>query len=152
MLSDKLIRLLKSFSRSQMIRFRKYLISPFFNENEKLVQLFDLIEADFQEMVNQKKELPKLEKKIVWGQLFGAASYKDAQLRRICSDLSREAMHFLSYMEFKRNPIDEQIYLLKSINEPNLSKHFVGVVRQAREFQQKEGYQKWIRFILHDTK
>jgi len=141
MLSDKLIRLLLSFTKPQMVSFRKYLISPFFNENELLVRLFDLIDKDFSKSGTSKREVAPLEKKSVWIELFGSKPYKDARLRRLCSDLTQEAMQFLAYFEFKRNPVDEQIYLLKVLNQSHLSKHFIGVVRQAREFQKKVGYE-----------
>jgi len=141
MLSDKLIRLLKSFSKPQMNRFRKYLISPFFNENEILVRLFDLIKDNFDKSNPVKKEVKDLEKSDVWNELFASVPYKDAQLRRLCSDLTREAMHFLAYLELEKNPVEEQVYLLRAINQPQLNKHFMGVVRQTKELQHKNGYE-----------
>ncbi len=141
MLSDKLIRLLMSFSKPQMTRFRKYLISPFFNENEQLVQLFDLIVEWFSKSNLSKEKVEHLEKRDVWKKMFDSVPYKDARLRRLCSDLTQEAMRFLAYLELERNPVDEQVYLLKVLNQSELSKHFIGVARQAREFQRKEGYE-----------
>lgn len=151
MLSDKLIRLLLSFSKPQMLRFRKYLISPFFNENEHLVCLFDLIEHSFN---RPKQGVKELKKELVWKELFGSAPYKDARMRRLCSDLTQEAIQFLSYLEFKGNPVDEQIYALKALNQLQLSKHFIGVLRQARGIQQKIGYENsayhYARFKIED--
>ncbi len=134
MLSDKLIRLLRSFSKPQLSRFRKFLISPFFNENETLVQLFDQIVHCFQQDVTP-------EKKAVWEVLQGSAPYKDAQFRRYCSDLSKAAMEFLSITRFKSDPMAESIYLLPAINDPGLSKHFIGALRQAKATQEKLGHQ-----------
>ncbi len=142
MLSDKLTRLLASFSRPEMTRFRKYLVSPFFNENEHLVRLFDLVDVALSKVKPSKEEeVLNLGKKEVWEKLFDLAPYKDARLRRLCSDLTREAMRFLAYTELERNPIDEQVYLLKVLNQSSLTKHFTGVVRQAGEYQKKEGFE-----------
>jgi len=141
MLSDKLIQLLKSFSKVQLNQFRKYLISPFFNENQRLIQFFDLIYQSFQTCKAGEGKINTLEKKAVWKILFQNKPYKDSQMRRLSSDLTREARHFLAYSQFKLDPMTEQIYLLPAVNEPRLTKHFISSVRQAKDVQRKMGFQ-----------
>ncbi|MBK9016822.1 MAG: hypothetical protein IPM82_23695 [Saprospiraceae bacterium] len=54
MLNTKLVAFLRTFSRFDLAQFRKYLVSPFFNEKEELTQLFEQLAAS--EMVTGKSE------------------------------------------------------------------------------------------------
>ncbi len=140
MLSDKLISLLNTFSKPQLNNFKKYLSSPFFNENQDLISLFDIINYQLASPVNNGEKYPQLEKENVWKKLFPQKKYKDVQLRRLCSDLTKMAHSFLAYKQFKNTPFQEQTYLLSAINEPDLNKHFTGIVRQTRDLQQRVGF------------
>lgn len=137
MLSNKLISLLETFPPSDLISFKKYLASPFFNENENLSDLFELI-------VNHLKKDPtkvkQLKKQDVWKKLFGSSPYQDVQFRRICSDLTKMAFGYLTFKEFKKSQIQEQTTLLSALNHPQLDKHFVGVIRQIHHLQDKMKY------------
>lgn len=137
MISPKLLILLQNFSKSELKGFKKFLQSSFHNENQDLVKLYKIIESQLRKSNWGDKENKHLEKKIVWKKIKGTAPYLDEQMRRICSDLTKKAYHFLAYNEFKQNPIDELIYLLPNINTPSLNKHFAGVTRQADLIQDK---------------
>ncbi len=141
MLSDKLVSLLFTFSKSKLNNFKKYLSSPFFNENQDLINLFNQINQQLQFTNNNNgKGLPYLKKEEVWKKLFPKKKYADVQLRRLCSDLTKMAHGFLAYNQFKNTPFQEQTYLLSAINDPGLNKHFTGVVRQTRDMQEKVGF------------
>ena len=137
MISPKLLVLLQNFSKPELKGFYKFLQSSFHNENQDLVKLFEIIEAQFPISNDNDKKNTNFEKKIVWKKIKGNTPYKDEQMRRICSDLTKKAYHFLAYNEFKKNPMDELIYLLPVINTPSLNKHFSGATRQANLIQQK---------------
>ena len=66
MLSDKLISLLKTFSKYDLNAFGKYLASPFFNENKDLITLFSLIQKSFKQTQTNGIKTNGLEKKEVW--------------------------------------------------------------------------------------
>ena len=140
MLSDKLLSLLSTFSKSQLNGFNKYLSSPVFNENKDLIRLFNLISTHFEKSRNNGSTVKHLEKKEVWKRLYPSKEFVDVQIRRLCSDLTKSAHSYLAYTQFKNTPLQEQTFLLSAINEPALNKHFTGVVRQTREMQKKAGY------------
>lgn len=137
MISPKLLVLLQNFSKPELKGFNKFLQSSFHNENQDLVKLYKIIEAQFQKPNWSDKENIHFEKKIVWQKIKGDTPYLDEQMRRISSDLTKKAYHFLAYNEFKKNPMDELIYLLPTINTPSLNKHFAGATRQADLIQEK---------------
>ena len=140
MLSDKLTSLLFTFSKTKLNAFSKYVSSPFFNENQDIIRLFDIVNDHISLSNNNGVPKSQLGKKEVWNKLYPEKKYADVQLRRLCSDLTKIAHSFLAYNQFKTTPFQEQTYLLSAINEPDLNKHFTGVVRQTRDLQEKVGF------------
>ena len=136
--SKKLTSLLSSFSKNELIQFGKYLNSPFFNENQLLIILFDQIRP-FLKNTPKRQAFP--EKAYFWNQLYPATPYNDAQLRRICSDLLKLSYGFMAHQALEKDPVQEQIYILSSLSELKLEKHFNGSARQATVLQQKSGLQ-----------
>ena len=138
MISKKLISLLASFSRIELNRFKKYLNSPFFNENELLSRLFNTIvpfivsnEFNTQHFQN----IP--DKPFFWKKLYPNTPFDDAQMRRLSSELLKMAYGFLTHNSLKVDIIQEQIYLLSSLSQRKLNKHFNGVARQVDQLQAK---------------
>ena len=134
MLSNKLITLLKSFSSSDLLRFRKYLVSPFFNENENLIALYDLL---FPYLKSKEETHPPqiTDKRVVWKTLFPKEPYKDVKMRRLCSDLTKHGLSFLSIQQFKNTPLAATTYLLDPLNDAALSKQYEHVCRAANEVE-----------------
>ena len=137
MVNTKLFTFLQTFSRQELVQLRKYLVSPFFNENEDLIRLFDLAQDD---EVLQGKTNKKEQQLGLWRKLFPRKPYDDTRFRRLCSDLLRLAMGFAAYRQYQSNPATEQVFLLHSLASTRLEKHFDGIVRQARNEQDKSGY------------
>lgn len=131
MISLKLLALLRNFTKPELKGFSKFLNSAFHNENQDLITLFNVIEVQLHKSILSDKENPFLEKQFAWTKIKGNIPYIDEQMRRLSSDLTKKAYQFLSYKEFKRNPLNELIYLLPNINFPALNKHFTAATRQA---------------------
>ena len=78
--SKKLITLLQTFSTLELNRFRKYLASPYFNEHDIFLKLFDEVEKYIRHSLpNHDVPSPK---QIIWQQIFNNTPYNDAQMRR----------------------------------------------------------------------
>jgi len=137
MISPKLLVLLQNFSKHNRDSFEKYLQSSFHNENQDLINLLKIINLQLSKPNIDVKQNSQLDKKIVWKKIKENAPYQDEQMRRMSSDLIKKTYQFLAYNEFKKNPMDELIYLLPTINTPNLNKHFAGVNRQLELIQKK---------------
>ena len=134
MLSDKLISLLQSFSKTDLNRFEKYLISPFFNENEDQVKLFDILNKHLR---STDPDLKPIKKQEVWRMLFGKSPYNDILLRRLCSDLTQMALNYIAYKQYKNQPLLIESNMLYATNVPKLDKHFNGILRKVKA-RQKE--------------
>lgn len=133
MLSDKLISLLKSFSRVDLNRFEKYLLSPFFNENQEQIKLFQLLNKYLKD---ESINLKLLKKQETWKIVFGTTVYNDTLFRRTCSDLTQHALNYLAIREYKTQPLLVETNILRAINSPKLDKHFNGILRKVRGRQE----------------
>ena len=94
MLSKKLLSLLQTFSKQDLSQFRKFIHSPYYNENQELIQLFQLINDEFNHNSSKLDDI-SLEKKLAWKKRFDEKVYQDTKMRRLSSDLNKLAERFL---------------------------------------------------------
>lgn len=132
MLSDKLISLLKSFSKTDLNNFEKYLNSPFFNENREQIVFFNILNKHLRKI---EEGIEPLKKKEVWKQLFGSKPYNDVLFRRICSDQTQMALQYLSFKEYKDQALSIERNMLAATNSPKLEKHYKGILRKIKSRQ-----------------
>ena len=150
MLGEKLVSLLQTFSRYELNRFRKFLLSPYLNDQEDLTRLFDILDNILRKDVNA---LAETDKQSVWKLLYPKKKYDDAHLRRLASDLTQSALRFLVEEGRKRDPLGEALELQKVLEKPELQKHLSGVERQIRKYlETSAGQSTWYylsQFRLH---
>ncbi len=127
MFSDKLISLLQTFSRVEMTRLHKFLQSPYFNDQKEVTRLFEWIS---QAMRKGETSLPNLSKEKVWTALYPKRLLDDAQLRRLASDLTQLALHFLVQEARRQDPLGEALELQQVLERPELKKHLDATERQ----------------------
>ena len=119
MQNSKLIDLLKTFEKEDWRWFRKFLLSPYFNSREELVFFCDYLRSqtpDFNEKAIRKE---KVFKKIYPGQ-----KYDEKQISYAMNFLLGQAERFLAQREIETKPPLINNYLLKSLVDRNLDKHY----------------------------
>jgi len=136
LISNKLITLLKTLSKPDLNQLEKYLTSPFFNENEDLIRLFEYINK-FLRTRDQTHIEQNMEKVYIWQQLFAKKKYDDVKMRRLTSDLNKLVLSFIAYKGFKNTPQSEFLYLLNSLSNSGLNKQYEGLLKQAETAQKK---------------
>ncbi len=136
LISTKLLTLLKTFSKHDLNSFKKFVASPFHNEQEELMQLFAIINQYFRSPEKEQKANP-LEKEMVWQYIFGQKKYNDVRLRRLSSDLIKLVYSFLSYNSYQKDGLSEQLNLLKALRQLSLNKHFDGTFKQIAQSLEK---------------
>jgi hypothetical protein len=154
MINNKLLSILENLSKYDLNQLRKYIVSPFFNENEKVIQLFDLLDGKLRSKISiQSKEDWEEFIRFAWNKIYSPKTkYNDVKFRRLCSDLNKLAQDFLGYKEYELQPLTQFNFVLKALNERNLNKHFLAVERQARNINNKAKYRNadtfWENFRL----
>lgn len=148
--SEKLVSLLQTFSRYELNRFRKFLLSPYLNDQEDLTRLFDILDTTLRKDANA---LPNMDKKVVWKNMYPKKPYDDAHLRRLASDLTQAGLRFLVEEARKQDPLSEALELQKVLEKPGLQKHLSGVERQIKKhLEASVGQSTWYylsQFRLH---
>ena len=146
--SEKLISLLQTFSKYELNRFRKFMQSPYLNDQEDLTRLFEFINEAL-----RKDEVSVLDKQAVWKALYPKQKFDDTHLRRLASDLTQSALRFLVEEARKQDPLAEALELQKVLEKPELQKHLAGVERQIKkEFEIASGQSTWYylsQFRMH---
>ncbi|MGB0929857.1 MAG: hypothetical protein ACPGVB_03725 [Chitinophagales bacterium] len=131
----KLTSLLESLDVYETNRCRKFLQSPFFNEDERLVRLFDLL-------ISAKKHHHTIlfSKQEIWLELKEKMPFKDTKFRRWCSDLTQLVLQFLAQEAHQNKEMPEQQYFIEVIQERNLEKFFHVGFRNAENtlFKRKQ--------------
>ncbi|MCB9305015.1 MAG: hypothetical protein H6565_00330 [Lewinellaceae bacterium] len=127
---NKLFSLLQTFSKYDLNRFRKFLLSPYFNDHEDLVHLFEIINHTLRV---DPEAIDSLEKEDVWKRLYPKRKFDDAHLRRLSSELHHLALRFLVEEARKQDPLSESLELQRILEKPELQKHLTGVERQIRK-------------------
>ncbi len=124
MFGEKLLSILQTLSKVERNRFRKYLLSPYLNDQADLIVLFDVTDKAFRD--GTFTELNRLQ---VWEKLYPNKPYNDAQLRRLSSDLNQMTLRFLSAEARNQNPLAEALDLQRLLEKPELKKHVAAVER-----------------------
>lgn len=150
MFSDKLVSLLQTFSKYELNRFKKFLQSPYFNDQDDLLQLFEIVNRTLR---SDDQQMAALEKNNLWKALYPNRRFDDAHLRRLSSDLNQLAMRFMVEEARKQETLSEALELQRILEKPELQKHLSGVERQIRkQLQSMPGQSTWYylsQFRLH---
>ncbi|MBK8921823.1 MAG: hypothetical protein IPM81_09960 [Saprospirales bacterium] len=130
MFSDKLLALLLGFSKYDLNRFRKFLLSPYYNDQEDILRLFEVVNHAIR---RGKEAVGQLDKPAVWKALYPGRPFDDAHLRRLTSDLTVLAQRFI-VAEFRQaDPLTEALDLQKALGMFDLQKHLVAADRQVEK-------------------
>ena len=117
MTDSKVYIALTHLSIYELNSFRKYLESPYFNMNEKLLTLFDLYAFRI-----RKESDDELTKEEVWSVLFPNKKYSDPKLRKLNSDLLKVFEEFLAQKSFDSNRFLKNNLILRAIRTRKIEK------------------------------
>lgn len=147
-MQNKLTSILDSLNAYEINRFKKYLQSPYFNEEKRLVRLLEILSS------KKKKQpsTPPISKQVIWQQLEGKKMpFNDAKFRRYCSDLNRLTLQFLAQEAYEQEPMLEQQYILKLVQNRKLEKFYHSSFRNAKNTLSKQKL-KDAHFYFHQYK
>ncbi|HMQ49091.1 MAG TPA: hypothetical protein PKA00_16510 [Saprospiraceae bacterium] len=117
--------LLETFSKSEQEQFLSFLRSPFFNENEDLVHLFEVLKPYLNNAAAES------DKKVIWKELFPGKKFDDAKLRLLCSKMTYLAFDFLKTAR-QSSLSSQQLDLLKILRQRKLDKHSSSLLKKMQ--------------------
>ncbi len=166
MISATLLGMLSKFNPKEFKDFGEFVKSPFFNKNIHVKQLYDYLKKFYPEFSDKK-----LDKEVVFKNLYEAKKYNDGFLRTVIYNLGKLAEDYLAYINFRKDDLNRGISLLKELNDRKLEKVFLRYYAEIEEdinsltyhdndyfykkFElqnQKETYMDWSKFKHKDFK
>lgn len=128
MQSSKLYSILQNFDKYEQGRCRKFLQSPYFNVNQTLVDLYDLLIED----VNGKRKNKSLDKELIWKDLKLNGAYDDVRFRKYCSDLLKMLERYMSQEIYENTPLQQATYLIEAVGQKKMEKLYNTAMKTAR--------------------
>lgn len=133
MRNTKLYSVLEYFDKKEQSHLRKFLQSPYFNSNQDLVRIFELIVKH----INSSKNGKPFEKKDVWATIQQTKPYDDVRFRKYMSDLLKLIEGFLAQTSFENAPLLQAVTLLEAVEKKNLEKIYNSSIKSARRLSEK---------------
>ena len=130
-----LVSILKTFSKKEIREFRKWLHSPFHNQRQDIIKLFEFFFED-----NHLHKEGYLDKPTVFSWTFPKETYDDAKMRQVIFFLMQAVEQFLAYQEFFKNPIAVKSSLAKSYRKRTLDKSFEKTIKSVQKAQEEKGF------------
>ena len=119
MTNSKLIACLMTLEKGEWLRLSQFVRSPYFNKNEEVILLFDLLRSlspDF---------TPKtIEKQSIYNRLFPNTPYDGKHMNYLMNFLLKVVEQFLSVEQYLLSPQQSKLGLLEAYLKRNLIKHY----------------------------
>ncbi|MGH2575940.1 MAG: hypothetical protein ACRDFC_09610, partial [Ignavibacteria bacterium] len=154
MIHSKALEIIKGLSKIELHRFERFLESPFFNPNRKLPKLCRVLEKYYPEF-----DSAKFTKEDVFRRIYGNEKYNDARLRKVFSDLYKEAERFLVILKLDENKEMYHQILLGELDSRKLDNLFFLKYEESNEHLDKGGMQydyflekhllDWLKITFH---
>ena len=133
MYNSKLYSILNDFNKYEQNRCRKYILSPYFNKNQGIIELFEGIIGE----INQTSDA-KFTKELLWERMEPGKLFSDVRFRKYCSDLLKLLEGFLAQEVYQENPLHQATYLIEAVSQRKFSKLFNSTLRTARRLSDQQ--------------
>ena len=129
----KITRALTRLIIYELNSFRRFLLSPYFNQNEAFVVFFDMLN----EAIRADKDPGSVDSREVWARIYGADTpYNDVKFRKLSSDLFALFEEFIMQKEMEGDGSEKLRLLMKAYINRNLSELYGSLIHHI-EFNKK---------------
>lgn len=131
----KIIQVLRSFSNKELKTLEKFVASPYFNENQYIVNLFDFL----------KKYAPKfsssqLTTENAFYYVYPREVYKEQTITKLLSKLYKIIEAFIAHDMYEKQAVVQKINIMDYHNNRLLFKFFPSQLKDANKLQKKVKY------------
>ncbi len=124
----KLFDILSVFSENQISQFGKFICSPYFNQNQTLISLWEYLST-----FHPNYDNPLLVSDKLWSYLFPNRSFDDSEIRRIRSSLLKKVEKFIAISRLEEQKILLQSEVMHFYTENLLKKHAKSTLETAKK-------------------
>lgn len=140
MKDNNLLILLKNLSAYEMNKLRKFIVSPYFNKSQKIIDLFDTLKSDVLKSTLKTKEY-------YYSKIYINEDYNDQKYRNLNSDLFQLTLKFLAQEEYEKDHRSQANNLIVSVQERELKPLFKKSISTALKMMDKVPYQDGYSYL-----
>jgi hypothetical protein len=129
MKEKKIVKAIIKLDAYELNSFKKFLLSPFFNLNEKCIAYFDL----FHEAIKDERDLSSISNEEIWKHTFGEVMYEDVKLRKLSSDLYNLYDDFIVQKQLEQEKANYLSLKLKAYRNRNIKELYTSVIVDAEQ-------------------
>ena len=137
--NSKLYSALTYFDKYEQNRLRKYINSPYFNKNEGIIYLFEILTSHINKYRNST-EVTNLDKEAIWKKIYHDKKYDDIRFRKLNSDLLKLVEGFLAQQTFENNQLNQSTCLLTAVEKKSMNELFESSSRIAKRISKQQAH------------
>ena len=135
MQKSRLIEVFSSLSKKDLRDLKKFVCSPFFNQRQDVIDLFDYLEQYM-----PFKNLDVVRKEVVYNAIFPKEKYDEKRICYTMSFLYKCIKDFLAYNEFTSDSVNNQLYLARATRKRRLVRAFEAEIKLAEKMLQQQNF------------
>lgn len=132
---SSLLQIASKLTSQEFREFGDYVRSPFFNKNESVSRLYDYIALKYPDFDDEM-----LNKEVVFKKLFPGAKYNESFMKTLIFNLSHLAEDYLGYLQYSKEPLGRETYILRELDERNIEGLFLRKLKTAEENLERVKY------------
>lgn len=117
----------------ELNRLQKFILSPYFNANESITDLFQVLLDSL-----KKKNKTPIGKHDVWEMIFSKKAYNDVKFRKLQSDLLKLIEDFLAQEIYEKNPMHRSNYLLEAVSKKKIEKLYSTTIKYSERLANQQ--------------
>lgn len=117
--NSKLLQILASFSEAEFKEFGQFMRSPYFNNSERLVKLYEFLKAIYPHF--EKRPLGRDE---LFRVMYPGQKFDDSKLRNRLALMTRRVEDYLIDLEFRQRPFEKKVCLVSQLAHRKLDEWF----------------------------
>lgn len=129
---SSVIQLLKTFSKTEIREFDKFVHSPYLNNRAAVAVFFDEIKNFYPGF-----ESRNFNKQAVFNSLYPGNRYRDDVIRRMCSNLLKLAEDYLSDVSNRKEKFNHHRNVLEQFQKKDLNNFYLRHYKKSNLFLQK---------------
>ncbi|MBC8173871.1 MAG: hypothetical protein H7X71_08200 [Chitinophagales bacterium] len=151
MFQNKSIVILRTFTPQEMRQFDEYLRSPFFNKNQTIVQLFEILKLNYPLFESQNIERTNL-----YTRVYGSEKFDEQKLRYLMTDLTKHLEEYLCYKAITDEELFKMHLLLYTYRLRKLEKPFFATLKIAEktleEWPRRDVSHAFYEYLIEEDK
>ena len=112
---SKLTKIVQSLSKEEFVDWKRFLSSPFFNNDQNLLVGYNVLAKYFPDLDSKR-----LTKEKVYEKVFPGITWNDAKWRNLSSKMVKSLEMFLSVLEMRNDENEQRKFFIKSLGKRNL--------------------------------